>query len=441
MKTNFRLVEPNKIGSSRIYVSIWKDNKRAKYYPGLNIPHSKLWDRKKQKALLTKSYTYIKLAAENPKLYYELEELNSELIEINSQIKNYKDLCRQSKIKTSSKGLREYLKENHRGLDKSSPVKYLTEYMEKVHLQGMKDGSITFRKGNEQMSYALGTIKSFSSSVRVIKEYEEILNKKLRFNEIDLNFHADFIKHFYKKGRKTNYIGRLIKDIRSVLEYTYEKGYHDNNIFKSKKFYTPVSEVDEIYLTEIEIERIRTTDLPESLKHYRDVFLVGCYTGLRFSDYSRVDSQHITEDGRFIEIITQKTKTKILVPIKQVLKDILSQPNFLKRKAINATVLNRKLKEIGKMAGIDNPIEEKVTINQQSVIRVRPKYEKIKTHTARRSAATNWYLAGLRPIEIMALTGHKSEKSLLNYIKASQFERAQRLAEHEWFKSELKIAN
>ena len=53
------------------------------------------------------------------------------------------------------------------------------------------------------------------------------------------------------------------------------------------------------------------------------------------------------------------------------------------------------------------------------------KYEFIMTHTARRSFCTNMYLMGVPVLTIMAISGHKTEKSFRAYIKATGEEHAQ----------------
>ena len=53
------------------------------------------------------------------------------------------------------------------------------------------------------------------------------------------------------------------------------------------------------------------------------------------------------------------------------------------------------------------------------------KWEKVTTHTARRSFCTNMYLIGVPIPTIMAISGHKTEKSFRMYIKASREEHAQ----------------
>ena len=39
------------------------------------------------------------------------------------------------------------------------------------------------------------------------------------------------------------------------------------------------------------------------------------------------------------------------------------------------------------------------------------KCDLIKTHTARRSGCTNMYLAKIQPIDIMKISGHKTERN------------------------------
>ena len=63
----------------------------------------------------------------------------------------------------------------------------------------------------------------------------------------------------------------------------------------------------------------------------------------------------------------------------------------------------------------------------------KPKYDLVTSHTARRSFATNAYLAGLPPISIMKITGHKTESSFMKYIKISEKENAIQLKGHEFF--------
>lgn len=61
------------------------------------------------------------------------------------------------------------------------------------------------------------------------------------------------------------------------------------------------------------------------------------------------------------------------------------------------------------------------------------KWELVSSHTARRSAATNMYKAGIPTISIMKITGHKSERVFMDYIKITGEKNAQMLKNNPFF--------
>ncbi len=79
-------------------------------------------------------------------------------------------------------------------------------------------------------------------------------------------------------------------------------------------------------------------------------------------------------------------------------------------------------------------IETQITKGGKLIKNELPKYELIKTHTARRTGATNMYLAGIPTIDIMKITGHRTESEFLKYIKVSKQETATKLSSHPYFK-------
>ena len=100
-------------------------------------------------------------------------------------------------------------------------------------------------------------------------------------------------------------------------------------------------------------------------------------------------------------------------------------------------LINRNIKLLGAMAGIDQDITLEKTIGGKKVKQTKRKYELIKTHTARRSFCTNAYLMKMDCLDIMAVSGHTSEANFLKYIKVSARERAKRISEHAFFKSPI----
>ena len=168
----------------------------------------------------------------------------------------------------------------------------------------------------------------------------------------------------------------------------------------------------------------------------RDLFLIGCYTGLRVSDYTRLSKDHIVMlDGMdFFEIESRKTGRLVTIPIHPQVRDIIETNNGALPSRQPEQIINQNIKVIGALAGINSPVTIEQTIGGRKVRRRYPKHDLIKTHTARRSFCTNAYLEGLDCLDIMAVSGHTQEANFLKYIKVTRRERAKRIAQHPFFR-------
>jgi integrase len=120
-----------------------------------------------------------------------------------------------------------------------------------------------------------------------------------------------------------------------------------------------------------------------------------------------------------------------------MIQEILVKYNNELPKGFTNQGINRELKEIGKAAGINEKVSICLTRGGVRTDTLYIKHDLITSHTARRSFATNAYLAGIPTISIMKITGHKTEKAFMRYIKISQEDNANKLAEHPYF-SQLK---
>ena len=80
---------------------------------------------------------------------------------------------------------------------------------------------------------------------------------------------------------------------------------------------------------------------------------------------------------------------------------------------------NYYIKEVGKLAGIDEWMTFSYKRGNKDVVEVKPRYEWITSHTCRRSFCTNEFLAGTPVKLIMKISGHKKESDFYRYIKVS----------------------
>jgi integrase len=284
------------------------------------------------------------------------------------------------------------------------------------------------------------TTKGFISTLSHIKAFQKAYKRKIDFNTIDLEFYNDYINYLTNKlTLSSNTIGDHIKRIKTVLNEATEKGINKNFAFRSKYFAKPSEEAESIYLTETEIVELEELDLSRDpkLEKVRDLFLIACYTGLRYSDYSILKPEHIK--GGFIEISQIKTGGKIVIPIHDKVRMIIEKYDGKLPSLISNQKTNDYLKELGKrLPSLNAKISKTSTKGGLKVTKNFKKWELLSSHTGRRSFATNEYLAGTPSITIKAITGHKTEEAFLRYIKLTPNEHAILLKQHWDKRNKLK---
>lgn len=285
-----------------------------------------------------------------------------------------------------------------------------------------------------------GTIKNYKTTQAVLIRFQQSKNRRLEFNSIDLNFYDDFITYLYKNlNYSKNTVGKHVKNLKVFMKEATERNLNNNMDFLKKGFKVGKEDIDNIYLSEDEIFKIYELDLSynERMAHIRDLFIVGCYTGLRFSDFSQIKKENIRNG--LISIRTQKTDELVSVPVHPLIEKIMEKykgkySNSLPPAYANQ-IMNGYLKDIGELAELKESVIIKKTIGGKKVENSFMKYQLITTHTARRSFATNLFLQEFPAISIMKITGHRSERNFLNYIKMAPHQNAEKLRKH-WEKQE-----
>lgn len=434
MFTTFRLKRPSVDKDTSIYIDILCNKQRSKFYTGLSV-HPNLWNQEAQRAKPSRHYLNLHLK-NDAQIRAKLSVLNDSIENIEVAIIEYDHLCVAKKQAASAAGLKNYLEINIKanGHDKEHGV-FLTDYFENVYIKGLESGTITHVVKSKHQQVAASTIKSKNSILRTIKEYEKT-NKRIRFSDFNMNEYNSFIEWNNKKKRSINYIGKQIKEIKVVLRHAYDAGIHNNKIYEHSKFTTPKEQPPQVYLTAEELKKLEEKKLTPTLSKYRDLFLVGCYTAMRFSDYSTLTKDNIhTRNGlTFIDKITKKTKERVIIPVSKRLEAIILQPGYFERKPLLQQKLNDHIKDICEAAKIDESVEISRVVGGVVKMTKSPKYELITTHTARRTGATLMYLAKIPPIDIMKITGHKTQESFERYVNVTADETAVRMFESDFFK-------
>ena len=311
----------------------------------------------------------------------------------------------------------------------------LRQYIDRFYNEA-KAGTRLASVGTTKRRYAYETLRSLKGTKLSFEMFEDETGRKSNFNDITIDWYNDFLAFYYKRGCGANYIGKHIKNLKTIMRQAREEGLHNNTEIERRSFKALSEPSESIYLTAKEVQAMYEKDLSDSpvLAKVRDVFLCGVYTAQRYSDYSRISKDMIKEeDGtKYIELIQQKTGEKCLIPMRPELETILSRYDYTLPKTFEQKI-NFNIKEVGKLCDIKEGIVTETYKSGMKVKKTTPKYKLIKTHTARRTGCTLMYLAGVQPIDIMKVSGHKTEKEFLKYIKVGKKETAMNLARHPYF--------
>ena len=362
---------------------------------------------------------------------------------LNDLLDNLKNLCEKSYNESLKNGipapgvikkiLQNFLNQNHSEIDPSKPTFFSLA-------SRFINGEIKNRGKDKSKS----TLENYSAATKHLKDFQNQKKYPVSFESINLDFfykYTSFLKDKLKLS--PNSIAKDISIIKVFMGEAVDLGYKPNMDFRTSKFSFREIETDAIYLTEQELIDLYNYDLSfnKKLDQVKDLFVVGAWLGLRFSDLSNIKSENIVKiDGDyFVKMITKKTNELVIIPCHPIVLEIFDKynnnPNKLPR-----TISNQKFN-----AYIKN-VCELAKLNEKGRLSTRPSaqlWECVSSHTARRSFATNYYLQGFPIIDLMKITGHKSEKAFLTYIRVTKLDTAKRLSAHikkSWSEKMMRVA-
>lgn len=270
-----------------------------------------------------------------------------------------------------------------------------------------------------------GTLQRYKNIRDILNDFSQRENYKLTLSRINDDFYAKFVK--YSRTvllHKDNTLGRNIGFIITFMNWSAKKGYHHNYAYKD--FEKPKSETDEIALTAKELEHLWNFEYKcKRLEKVRDVFVLGCATGMRYSDYSRIGKENIRNGQIFRN--TQKGKSNLGIPLNKYSNAVLEKYDF-ELPRISSQKFRDYIKEACMKAGFTEDYLKTSFRGRERIEEKIKKYDMIGTHTARRTFITLSLEKGMRPDIVMSITGHKSYSSFKKYIKLSQKVREDEMA-------------
>ena len=402
--TNFIIRNNKSTKPTTISVKIiWTHRNELVYSTGIKVL-PEYWDAKNQKLRNKLEVADIK------------DKINAELYKIKSFIENALTELKFGN-KLSKENLKYQLDIYFDKIEKTKKVDSFFDYVENVLIEKSKK------------RVAKSTWQTYKRTLELVKLFEKDENYKINFGTISMDFYYDFLEYLEDTHEMSpNTIGKQVKNIKMFMNTANEEGISLCVGHKHKYFKVIKEDSFQVYLNEQELEQIQKVeyDFDSVNDRVRDLFLLGAYTGQRISDWDKLNEDNVYDINgiKCFKITQNKTKTDVVIPLHPFVKDIFNKRDFTSPKFLNKQKINKRIKEVAEKAKINEEVKAKNDVN---------KYTLISSHSARRSFCSNAYKAGMDSLAIMQLSGHKTEKSFLRYIRIEKEEFASRIANHAFF--------
>jgi integrase len=392
MNVKYYLNSPEKEDSA-IMLYMTFTGKRIRMSTGISIP-SRMWDSKNCK--LKSSYQYSL-------------EINSKLSEITSKIENEYIRAIHDKVEDIHTFIKRFIDELIND-----------KVVEEINLDNCLETFIAQRE--KDPNFSKGIIRIYRVTKNKIIEYCKSTGKNYDFELFNEEFYTSFCDYLGKENKNNNTVGRYVKTLKTMLRYCYDNGFLKSHAFSKYKVWR--NDADTIALNEEELKLIEEVDLKKvkSYEYSRSIFLLQCYTGLRFGDLLKIKPEHVNWTEGYIRVITEKTRESVFIPLHDKLISELKHFFAFDCKPMSNVLVNRFIKKVCEKAGIEDLVEKTDFKNKVRERNSFKKWELITTHTGRRTYITLSLKKGAMPEMVMKISGHKDRDTFQKYVRLSQNE-------------------
>lgn len=338
--------------------------------------------------------------------YNRHQEINDKLVEIEEKARQISLFFAINKLQFSNEIFRE---------------KFESEKEIKVELYDFFESFEEFIESGK-LSKAYNTIRAQTTVKNFLQEFQKEKRFKIEFDTVTDSFFDKLSKFcFLEKEIKNNYFAKIIAVLKTFLRWATEKGYNTNREFE--KFKATEHDIDIVYLSFEELMKLYEKEFEsDRLSHVRDFYCMGCFTGLRFSDLSKLHLANISEDHIVLSI--QKTKTQNhAIKLNKYAKAILEKYRgtiYEPLPVISSQKFNDYIKDCCELAEITQPFTIHWFVGNQKKTLTQPKCKFITSHTARKTFITNSLLLGMEPKAIKKIANIKKDAVLDKYMKVTE---------------------
>ena len=391
-----------------------KENKQVSIYVYLRPPNSKVISARTGLTVNPSNWSKSKMRAK-PKDPL-LKSLNNSLDSISKFISNKLNEELKSGSDFNNRWLNKKLNDFNNRVsqdDLSYLVNFLDFLISNLKYKRANDGSQGLKKN---------TVKGYFTFRKILREFEDAVEEKLKFSNLDNNFIEEFFKWIVEEKKYSKYmVNRTMKRLKNLIKEASIKGISSsiNPDLIGKEYSFKPDKIINVF-TEDDYNKIKELkNISPFLENTRKWILIGLKIGQRVSDLLSITSKQIRFDEdkiAMIDIKQEKSGRVVTVPVNDAyVVSILK--NELPHK-ISHQNFNKYLKEVCKIADINDEVDgyKYNSVFKRKQLVNAPKYQLLTSHDLRRSFATFYYNKGIPISFIMNITGHKRESTFYEYI-------------------------
>lgn len=275
--------------------------------------------------------------------------------------------------------------------------------------------------------------KHFSSLKFQLKNLQNDFKCVLMPYHVTDVFWCNFIPYLLSKGLALSSIKTCCSQLKTAIGWAAKHNARISGSYDILKI--PPYCHQQIALTMDEVSHIyhfdvstieRNAQYRKHIERVKDMFVLSCNLGQRFSDMVRIDRTCF--DRNIFTILQQKTGTHVRVDLERMALDknttykILEKydyyPPLKQKEKSDISSYDRYVKQLLKYIGkeFDEQIKRETKINGHIKVEYYPKWKLISSHTGRRTFITNNVMRGYNAFEIMRASGHKTYTSFEKYL-------------------------
>lgn len=275
---------------------------------------------------------------------------------------------------------------------------------------------------NKNKEWSESTIKRYQNIKNILQEFEKEKNYKLTFNTITDKFYTEFTDFcMNEKGHINNTFSRNVGLFKTFLFWALDNNYtYKTDFIKFKK--KPRVITNQVALKKEDLEKLMQHEFnSKRLERVRDIFVFSCVTGMRFGELKLISKNNIYNSSLLLKEEKGANKKTREIPLNQIALYILRKYDF-KLPLIANQKHNDYIKEVFKEAEYTHNVEKTSTRGKEVIREVMPFYQRVSSHTARRTFITMMKRKGKSDKLIAEISGHNDMKTLNQYYQVTDEE-------------------